>query len=238
MDFTGMSVEELRSLMQSAQAEIDRRFKIDNAPLEIDRIVRDALNAEGIQEGAPWQESTLGYPVDFTVTYPLPDSAEVGTWVNMVPANVYAPGVSGWRLQAPDVDTPALWVQPTGEHDAYPSGARVTHPDYENGQVYRSKIDKNVWSPDDYPEGWELVEEEIVPDPGGGEAEPPVDPPPEEPTDPPAEEVPVWVQPTGAHDAYAKGSRVHYPTVTDPIYISTFDGWNTWAPNEYGWVQE
>ena len=28
----------------------------------------------------------------------------------------------------------------------------------ENGGVYRSKMDKNVWSPSDYPDGWERVE--------------------------------------------------------------------------------
>lgn len=27
----------------------------------------------------------------------------------------------------------------------------------ENGVTYRSKIDNNVWSPSDYPAGWELV---------------------------------------------------------------------------------
>ena len=27
----------------------------------------------------------------------------------------------------------------------------------ENGEVYRSAIDNNVWSPSDYPEGWEKV---------------------------------------------------------------------------------
>lgn len=28
-----------------------------------------------------------------------------------------------------------------------------------NGQHYQSNIDNNVWSPDDYPAGWRLVEE-------------------------------------------------------------------------------
>ena len=48
-------------------------------------------------------------------------------------------------------------------------------------------------------------------------------------------EIPVWRQPTGAQDAYAKGDRVHYPTAEDPIYESTVDA-NVWAPNVYGWV--
>lgn len=49
-------------------------------------------------------------------------------------------------------------------------------------------------------------------------------------------EIPVWKQPTGAHDTYAKGNRVHWPTATDPVYESTLDN-NSWAPNVYGWVQ-
>ena len=49
-------------------------------------------------------------------------------------------------------------------------------------------------------------------------------------------EIPVWKQPTGAQDAYNKGDRVHYPTVTDPVYESTIDG-NIWSPEAYpaGW---
>lgn len=49
-------------------------------------------------------------------------------------------------------------------------------------------------------------------------------------------EIPVWKQPTGAHDTYAKGDRVHWPTATDPIYESTVDN-NSWAPDVYGWEQ-
>ena len=51
--------------------------------------------------------------------------------------------------------------------------------------------------------------------------------------------VDVWTQPTGAHNAYDTGDRVHYPTAGDPIYVSTIDG-NTWSPDAYpqGWQLE
>ncbi len=63
-----------------------------------------------------------------------------------------------WR---PDV-VPALWVkisteewpewvQPTGAHDAYNTGDKVTY----NGNRYVSRIDANVYSPEAYPAGWE-----------------------------------------------------------------------------------
>ena len=48
-------------------------------------------------------------------------------------------------------------------------------------------------------------------------------------------EIPVWKQPTGAQDAYAKGDRVHWPGASDPVYESTIDS-NVWAPNVYGWI--
>lgn len=47
-------------------------------------------------------------------------------------------------------------------------------------------------------------------------------------------EIPVWRQPTGAQDAYMAGDKVHYPTETDPVYISTIDN-NVWEPGVYGW---
>ena len=51
--------------------------------------------------------------------------------------------------------------------------------------------------------------------------------------------VDVWTQPTGAHNAYNTGDRVHYPTADGPIYVSTIDG-NTWSPDAYpqGWQLE
>ena len=42
------------------------------------------------------------------------------------------------------------WVQPTGGHDAYAKGARVSF----EGSDYESLIDGNVWSPTGYPAGW------------------------------------------------------------------------------------
>ena len=61
----------------------------------------------------------------------------------------------------PDV-TPALWVlvsldewpewvQPTGAHDAYQTGDKVSH----NGQHWQSTMDANIWEPGVY--GWEVV---------------------------------------------------------------------------------
>jgi hypothetical protein len=48
--------------------------------------------------------------------------------------------------------------------------------------------------------------------------------------------IPVWVQPTGGHDAYAKGAKVHFPTAADPVYESLIPA-NVYSPTAYpaGW---
>ncbi|MCQ2386196.1 MAG: hypothetical protein MJ078_05940 [Clostridia bacterium] len=43
------------------------------------------------------------------------------------------------------------FIQPTGAHDAYPLGAKVKF----NNRHYISLLDANVWSPEEYPQGWE-----------------------------------------------------------------------------------
>ena len=47
-------------------------------------------------------------------------------------------------------------------------------------------------------------------------------------------EIPVWKQPTGAQDAYAKGDKVHYPNAEGAVYVSNVDS-NVWEPSVYGW---
>ena len=46
-----------------------------------------------------------------------------------------------------------VWAQPTGAHDAYNKGDIVNY----NGALYKSLINGNVYSPDAYPAGWEVV---------------------------------------------------------------------------------
>lgn len=49
-------------------------------------------------------------------------------------------------------------------------------------------------------------------------------------------EIPVWKPPTGAHNAYAKGAKVHYPNKNGPIWESLIDV-NTYEPGVYGWTE-
>ena len=54
------------------------------------------------------------------------------------------------------VDGYPEWVQPTGGHDAYNTGDKVTF----EGKVYESLMDGNTWSPTDNPTGWQEIEGE------------------------------------------------------------------------------
>ena len=47
------------------------------------------------------------------------------------------------------------------------------------------------------------------------------------------EEYPEWIQPTGSHDAYAKGDKV---THNSKKWISDVDA-NVWEPGVYGWTE-
>ena len=47
------------------------------------------------------------------------------------------------------------YVQPTGAHDAYHVGDKITY----NGKHYECIFDGCVWTPDAYPAGWKLVED-------------------------------------------------------------------------------
>ena len=51
-----------------------------------------------------------------------------------------------------------VWTQPTGAHNAYNTGDIVHYPT-ESDPLYKSLIDGNVWSPDAYPQGWEIYNE-------------------------------------------------------------------------------
>ena len=49
----------------------------------------------------------------------------------------------------------------------------------------------------------------------------------------PLDEFPEWVQPIGAHDAYAKGDKASH---NGKNWVSTADN-NVWEPGVYGWEE-
>ena len=47
------------------------------------------------------------------------------------------------------------YKQPTGAHDAYKIGDKISY----DGKHYECIFDNCVWNPDEYPQGWKLIEE-------------------------------------------------------------------------------
>lgn len=48
------------------------------------------------------------------------------------------------------------YKQPTGAHDAYNTGAKITF----KGEKWEALQDGLVWSPEEYPQGWKLINTE------------------------------------------------------------------------------
>lgn len=65
---------------------------------------------------------------------------------------------SAWKKDGEEEPAPSPsipeFVQPTGAHDAYNKGDKVSF----NGKIYESLIDANVYSPSAYPLGWQEVD--------------------------------------------------------------------------------
>ena len=115
------------------------------------------------------------------------------------------------EIAPPEIEYPDF-KQPTMSEDDYNIGDKITY----NGKKYISIINANVWSPDNDSSGWKLIEESTT-----------------ESSEPIENEYPEFVQPSGAHDAYAKGSKI---TFEGKHYISLIDA-NVYSPTAYpaGW---
>lgn len=113
--------------------------------------------------------------------------------------------------QAISVST--LWPEWSADSVSYKVDDVVQHADHL-WRCEQAHTSQESWTPDAAPSLWSQID--IA---GDG--------------------VDVWTQPTGAHNAYSVGDRVHYPTASDPIYVSTIDG-NVWSPDAYpqGWQLE
>lgn len=149
-EFENLVAEEEQTVqtLRNAQSDVERAMMVSAAPVELEALQQLTLQTHGITDGSPWRQPTGAhdaYPVGYKVLY---DGKE---WENLTPANVWVPGVSGWREIVAE-GYPA-WVQPTGAHDAYNIGDKVSF----EGANYESLIDANVWSPTGYPAGWTLL---------------------------------------------------------------------------------
>lgn len=100
-----------------------------------------------------WNGSGVEYKKDERLRYEnkfykvLLDHTSQEDWIPGSTPSLYV------EISDPSIEYPE-WKQPTGAHDAYNTGDKITY----KRKKYISKINANVWSPDSYPTGWELVE--------------------------------------------------------------------------------
>ena len=149
-DIKDVSDEELPRMFKVITAEQERRKTLATAGQAMDDIARSVLAASGQVDGGEWAQptdATNAYPKDWTVSH----GGKV--WASLTPANVWEPGVSGWREVVEGGGTPAEYVAPTGAHDAYQPGDLVTF----EGAVYECVLANCVWSPTEHPAAWSAV---------------------------------------------------------------------------------
>lgn len=77
----------------------------------------------------------------------LQDHTSQADWIPGKSPSLYV------EISDPNIEYPE-WKKPTGAHDAYSKGDKITF----KGKKYVSLIDANVYSPEEYPTGWELIE--------------------------------------------------------------------------------
>ena len=150
MDIGSVSDAELHQLKRMIDGELSRRETLATAEKRAADLNAEFLAAAGVTDGDVWRQPTSAvdaYPKDWTVQH------NDKTWVSLIAANVWEPGVSAWREIVDESAGAPEWVQPTGAHDAYQTGDHVMF----EGQEYKSLIDGNTWSPTDYPQGWEKI---------------------------------------------------------------------------------
>ena len=158
------------------------------------------------KEWVKYGENAMGDPVLYQV---LQDHTSQAQWTPDTATSLY-------KKVGETADGTPKWVQPCGATDAYNKGDIV---DY-NGVKYISTVDANVWAPDVY--GWEVYD--------GGSTDP------VEPDTPSTDDdIKDFVQPTGSHDAYAKGDKVRFE---GKVYESLIDN-NVYSPAAYpaGWKE-
>lgn len=128
-------------------------------------------------------------------------------------ARMQLPAMAATMTDEQAISVSTLWPEWSADSVSYKVDDVVQHADHL-WRCEQAHTSQESWTPDAAPSLWSQID--IA---GDG--------------------VDVWTQPTGAHNAYNVGDRVHYPTASDPIYVSTIDG-NVWAPDAYpqGWTLE
>lgn len=148
-NLTDLSDEAFAELRAAVQAETSRRRTLRRASAEMDILARETAAASGQAERGAWAQPVVGgFPIGWLTVH------AGKLWRSTTPNNVFEPGVSGWREETLDGAAPAPYRQPTGAHDAYKHGERITWTD---GKIYEATRSGVVHSPTQHAASWTLV---------------------------------------------------------------------------------
>lgn len=127
-------------------------YKLKELIQQLSKNLSDSEALEGIELFPSWKTDT-DYILDNRVKYNgelykmvQPTHHSQDDWTPDVAVSIWV------KIDDPSIEWPE-WKQPTGAHDAYKNGAKVSH----NGKHWINTYgDGNSWEPGVY--GWDLVE--------------------------------------------------------------------------------
>lgn len=156
--------EELQNKITKVKEELNLPLSIAFVKMAENGDIDEVTASENADMFAEWQ-TNINYKVGDIRAYTVETTEE-----EMIVANKllykclqdhtsqedWAPNKtpSLWKCLTITENGIAEWSQPISSADAYMTGDEVMY----NGVHYRSTIDNNVWSPEAYPQGWEVVE--------------------------------------------------------------------------------
>lgn len=136
-----MTKTELQKKVQAIRSQLD--------------IVTDEMTDEQALQSSKlfkkWDSNGVTYEVGQRLKYNdilykvLQSHTSQLTWTPNTTPSLYT------KVLIPDKDIIPEWQQPDSTN-GYMIGDKIIY----NGQVYESLIDNNIWSPIDYPAGWQL----------------------------------------------------------------------------------
>lgn len=144
--------EIVKNVITSGQYELtDMLKKIDT--LWLQGALNDTQRVEIIELARSRADPKQSYDIQKQIGTIFSNLSEMGQAILKLTDRVTK--LEGGSVTPPVVDEYPQFVQPTGAHDAYNTGDKMT---YTDGKRYICQMDNCVWGPDTYPAGWKLVE--------------------------------------------------------------------------------
>lgn len=128
---------ELRDMLYKINKMYIESYITETQKTELDELARTNANVENSY--APVQEQ---------INNIYNELSQIKSQLNTLLENGEEPS------EPPETDEYPEFVQPTGAHDCYNTGAKITF----KGNRYTCLIDGCVWSPEEYPQGWKKEE--------------------------------------------------------------------------------